>query len=52
MSQNPRASLAGNSIHMIRPHLDDIAQVDFPSAQSKQQRAALGPTSSSTPKNG
>jgi len=30
MSQNPRASLAGNSIHMIRPHLNDIMQVDFP----------------------
>jgi GNAT superfamily N-acetyltransferase len=34
MSQNPRASLAGNSIHMIRPHLDDIASVDFPAGFS------------------
>jgi GNAT superfamily N-acetyltransferase len=34
MSQNPRASLAGNSIHMIRPHLDDIPQMDFPTGFS------------------
>ncbi len=34
MSQNPRASLAGNSIHMIRPHLDGIVQVDFPAGFS------------------
>ena len=30
MSQDPRATSAGNSIHMIRPHLRDIPQVPLP----------------------
>ena len=30
MPQNPRATTAGNSIHMIRPHLRDIPQAGFP----------------------
>ncbi len=34
MSHNSRATLAGNSVRMIRPHLDDIPQVDFPDGYS------------------
>ena len=34
MSHNPRATLAGNSVRMIRPHLDDIPQVHFPDGYS------------------
>ena len=30
MSQDPRATAAGNAIHMIRPHLRDIPQVPLP----------------------
>ncbi len=34
MSHNPRATLAGNSVRMIRPHLNDIPQVHCPDGYS------------------
>ena len=30
MPQDPRSNSAGNTIHMIRPHLCDIPQVPLP----------------------